>query len=156
MVSVVGSWLLASHTGYPGADRGSHCSQPARWWLMPTVPHGSPLTLPSLLLSSLSSYFLSAPPASFSSFIPSFFPPFFFPQTLNEPLLCSTSGKEPICQCRRHRRLRFSLWVGKIPWSSKCHPLQYPCLFNPMDRGTWQASGHMVAKQSDMTEVTEP
>ena len=27
-----------------------------------------------------------------------------------------TSGKEPICQCRRHR---FDPWVGKILWSRK-------------------------------------
>ena len=27
-----------------------------------------------------------------------------------------TRGKEPACQCRRHRRLRFNPWVGKIPW----------------------------------------
>ena len=27
-----------------------------------------------------------------------------------------TSGKEPSCQCRRHKRLRFDPWVGKIPW----------------------------------------
>ena len=26
-----------------------------------------------------------------------------------------TSGKEPTCQCRRHKRHRFSIWVGKIP-----------------------------------------
>ena len=25
------------------------------------------------------------------------------------------SGKEPACQCRRHRRHRFYPWVGKIP-----------------------------------------
>ena len=25
------------------------------------------------------------------------------------------SGKEPTCQCRRHRRCRFDLWVEKIP-----------------------------------------
>ena len=30
------------------------------------------------------------------------------------------SGKESTCQCRRCRRLRFSPWVGKIPWSRKC------------------------------------
>ena len=33
-----------------------------------------------------------------------------------------TSGKEPACQCRRHKRLRFSPWARKIPWSRKCHP----------------------------------
>ena len=26
------------------------------------------------------------------------------------------SGKEPTCQCRRHKRIRFSPWAGKIPW----------------------------------------
>ena len=25
------------------------------------------------------------------------------------------SGKEPVCQCRRHKRLRFDPWVGKSP-----------------------------------------
>ena len=29
------------------------------------------------------------------------------------------SGKEPTCQCRRHR---FSPWVGKIPWRRKWQP----------------------------------
>ena len=27
-----------------------------------------------------------------------------------------TSGKEPACQCRRHKRRGFNPWVGKIPW----------------------------------------
>ena len=27
-----------------------------------------------------------------------------------------TSGKEPICHCRRHKRHGFYAWVGKIPW----------------------------------------
>ena len=27
-----------------------------------------------------------------------------------------TSGKEPICHCRRHKRHGFDAWVGKIPW----------------------------------------
>ena len=26
------------------------------------------------------------------------------------------SGKEPACQCTRHKRCRFDPWVGKIPW----------------------------------------
>ena len=25
------------------------------------------------------------------------------------------SGKEPACQCRRHKRLQFDPWIGKIP-----------------------------------------
>ena len=27
-----------------------------------------------------------------------------------------TSGKEPTCQCRRHKGCGFDPWVGKIPW----------------------------------------
>ena len=30
-----------------------------------------------------------------------------------------TSGKESTCQCRRCKRYRFDLWVGKIPWRRK-------------------------------------
>ena len=28
----------------------------------------------------------------------------------------SAGGKEPACQCRRHKRCGFNPWVGKIPW----------------------------------------
>ena len=27
-----------------------------------------------------------------------------------------SGGKEPGCQCRRHKRCGFDVWVGKIPW----------------------------------------
>ena len=32
------------------------------------------------------------------------------------------SSKESTCQCRRHRRSRFDLWVAKIPWRRKRQP----------------------------------
>ena len=32
------------------------------------------------------------------------------------------SGKEPACQCRRHKRPRFNPWVGKIPWRRTRQP----------------------------------
>ena len=32
------------------------------------------------------------------------------------------SGKEPACQCRRHKGLGFDPWVGKIPWRKKWQP----------------------------------
>ena len=32
--------------------------------------------------------------------------------------------------------------------------LQYSCLGNPTDRGTWQATVHGITKESDTTEVT--
>ena len=31
-------------------------------------------------------------------------------------------GKEPACQCRRHKRCRFSPWVGKILWRGAWQP----------------------------------
>ena len=33
-----------------------------------------------------------------------------------------TGGKEPACQCRRRKRLRFNPWVGKIPWRRAWQP----------------------------------
>ena len=56
------------------------------------------------------------------------------------------SGKEPACQCRRHKRLEFHPWVGKIPWRRAWQPLQCSCLENPMDRRAWWATGHRVVK----------
>ena len=35
------------------------------------------------------------------------------------------------------KRAGFNPWVGKIPWRGNVNPLQYPCLGNPIDRGTW-------------------
>ena len=32
------------------------------------------------------------------------------------------SGKEPFCQCRRHKRLGFDPWVMKIPWRRAWQP----------------------------------
>ena len=43
-------------------------------------------------------------------------------------------------------RLRFSPWVGKIPWGGHGNLLQYSSLENPKDRGAWQATVHGVAK----------
>ena len=56
------------------------------------------------------------------------------------------SGKEPTCQCRRHKRFRCSPWVGKIPWRRTQPPLQYSWLENPMDRGAWWATVHRFPK----------
>ena len=46
--------------------------------------------------------------------------------------------------------------AGSIPGSGRCpgegnNPLQHSCLGNPVDRGTWWATVHGVAKESDMT-----
>ena len=42
---------------------------------------------------------------------------------------------------------------GRSPGEGNGNPLQYCCLENPVDRGTWRATGHRVA-ESDMTEYT--
>ena len=57
-----------------------------------------------------------------------------------------TSGKEPACQCRRHKRCRFDPWIGKIPGGGHGYLLQYSCLENSMDRGAWQAIVHGFSK----------
>ena len=51
-------------------------------------------------------------------------------------------AKEPTCQCKRHKRCGFDLWVGKIPWRRKWQPTPVFLLENPMDRGMWQATVH--------------
>ena len=45
----------------------------------------------------------------------------------------------------------FNLWVGKFPGEENDNPLQDSCPGNPMDRGAWQATAHVVTKESDMT-----
>ena len=42
--------------------------------------------------------------------------------TLWKGFLGDASGKEPTCQCRRLKRSRFDLWVGKIPWRRTQQP----------------------------------
>ena len=41
------------------------------------------------------------------------------------------------------------LGLGRSCGEGHGNPLQYSCLENPMDRGTWWATGH---KESDTTE----
>ena len=40
---------------------------------------------------------------------------------------------------------------GRSPGGGHGHPLQYSCLGNPTDRGTWLAATHGGAKEVDMT-----
>ena len=41
---------------------------------------------------------------------------------------------------------------GRSPEEGNGNTLQYSCLGNPVDRGTWWATVHGVAKESDMTQ----
>ena len=56
------------------------------------------------------------------------------------------SGKEPICQCKRHKRCGFDPWVRRIPGGGYGNPLQYSCLENPMDRRVWWATIRGITK----------
>ena len=62
------------------------------------------------------------------------------------------SGKEPTCQCRRHKRCGFDPWVGKIRWRRKWQPTP---VFLP---GKFHGQRKLVGynpwghKESDMTE----
>ena len=59
---------------------------------------------------------------------------------------CGTSGKEPTCQCKRHKRHGFNPWLGRCPGEGHGKPLQVSCLENPMERGVWWAIVHGVTK----------
>ena len=39
---------------------------------------------------------------------------------------------------------------GRSPRGGNDNPLQYSCLRNPMDRGTWKATVHAVTEEWDM------
>ena len=67
----------------------------------------------------------------------------------------STSGKEPACQCRRHKRRGFSPWVGKIPWRRAWQPT--PVLFSGESPGEQSLVGYNPKghKELDMIEATE-
>ena len=41
--------------------------------------------------------------------------------------------------------------LGRSPGKGNGNPLQYSCLGNPMDRGSWWARVYDIEKESDMT-----
>ena len=65
-----------------------------------------------------------------------------------------TSGKEPSCQCRRHKRHRFHPWVRKSPWRRWWQPT--PVSLPGESHGQRSLVGYRPwgRKESDMTEVT--
>ena len=44
--------------------------------------------------------------------------------------------------------------LGRSPGGGRSNPLQFSCLENPMDRGTWWDMIHGGHKELDMTEAT--
>ena len=65
-----------------------------------------------------------------------------------------TTGKEPACQCRRHMKLGFDPWVGKIPWRGEQQPT--PVFLPRESQGQRSLVGYSPQghKESDMTEGT--
>ena len=56
---------------------------------------------------------------------------------------CSSVGKESACSAGD---LGSIPGLGRSPGEGNGNPLQYPCLENRMDRGSWWAAVHGVAK----------
>ena len=57
-----------------------------------------------------------------------------------------TSGKEPASNAGNVRDADSVPGSGRSPGGRHDNPLQYSCLENLMDRGTWQAIVHGVTK----------
>ena len=58
----------------------------------------------------------------------------------------STVGKEFTCDAGDIRDMGSIPGLGRSPGEGNGNPLQYSCLKNPMDGGTWQATVHGVSK----------
>ena len=54
-----------------------------------------------------------------------------------------SGGKESACNAGD---MGLISGLGRPPREGNSNPLQYSCLGNPMDRGTWQATVHGVAR----------
>ena len=65
------------------------------------------------------------------------------------------SGKEPTCQCRRHKRRGFDPWVRKIPWRRKWQPA--PVFLPGEPHGQRSLVGYSPwGTESDVTEHQQP
>ena len=62
------------------------------------------------------------------------------------------SGKEPVCQCRRHKRCRFNSWVGKIPWERAWQPTLVFLPGESHGQGSLAGYSSQGRKESDITE----
>ena len=60
-----------------------------------------------------------------------------------------SDGKESACNARDSGSIPGS---GRSPGEGNGNPIQYYCLENSMEKGTWQATVHRGGKESDATE----
>ena len=61
-------------------------------------------------------------------------------------LLRWLSGRESACIAGATENAGSIPGSGRSPGGGHVNPLQYSCLENPMDRGTWQATVHRIAE----------
>ena len=61
--------------------------------------------------------------------------------------------KNPLANARDERVTGLIPKLGRSPGGGNGNPLQYSCLENPLDRGTWWAKVHRIT-ESDTTEAT--
>ena len=66
-----------------------------------------------------------------------------------------SASKESACNAGAKGEAGLISGLGRSPGGGNGNPLQYSCLENPMDGGTWQATVHKGCKELDMTKVTE-
>ena len=57
-----------------------------------------------------------------------------------------TSPKESACQYKRHKRLGFDSWAGKISWRRKWQTMPVFLPGESQDRGALRATVHGVTK----------
>ena len=76
------------------------------------------------------------------------------PGLRNQGFPGGTSGKEPACQCRRHKRSGFDPWVWKIPWRRAWQPT--PVFLHGESHGQRSLAGYSPwgHKEMDTTEAT--
>ena len=61
-------------------------------------------------------------------------------------ILNNSVGKESACSEGDTGDVGSIRGLGRSPGGANNNPLQYSCLKNPMDRGTWRATVHKVTK----------
>ena len=62
------------------------------------------------------------------------------------PVLPGGTVAESPCQCRRRKRRRCSVWVGRCPGGGAGNPLHCSCLGSSENREAWWAAVHRVAE----------
>ena len=62
------------------------------------------------------------------------------------------SGYESTCQCRRHGKLGFDPWVGKIPWRRKWQPTPVFLLGKSQGQRSLMGYSPWGCKESDVTD----